>query len=232
MCTTHPTPFPCSSTDPPARRANSVWVRPGIRLARHGEFVVLLVGFALACPSHVSADLIYGITSYTTTGSVTGTITTNGTLGTIGLADITGWDITINIPSFAPVTLDPSNSGGAVNPADSGLTATSAALYLTPATTGSSSFLTFLESATGPAVKWLNVGLSTSDQSATLNDTTQIPFIAGSYNADLPMATTVPEPSTLVVAVLGSVSGLAWGWACRCRQKRRQRTVGQTGATA
>jgi hypothetical protein len=82
---------------------------------------------AIVAPAALRADDIqYTVDQSLPSGGITGTITTDGTIGALAPGDIVGWDLTITSYSSSEV-LTPSNSTVATGPVD-GLSATSTAL--------------------------------------------------------------------------------------------------------
>jgi hypothetical protein len=84
----------------------------------------------IACVALVGASSPAGATVYDLTGTssigVSGTITTDGTIGTLSAADITDWLINQPVTRLAPGTIDPANS--TVTLTGGALTATSTEL--------------------------------------------------------------------------------------------------------
>ncbi len=203
--------------------------RQGIRLlARPAVIALLLTGSALARPPQVDAGSItYDIINYgTPPASFTGTITTDGNLGAIGTGDITSWDITVNgLPPYTPFTFTPLNS--AIDTMNFlGLQATPQTLTLT-FVAGMDNVLDF--SADNEFVRWRVAFVG------PLNILFEVPAILKGVVARGPAGAapiaSVPEPTSSVLAALGAVGGLAFGWACNRRQGRRRRPVGQPVAT-
>jgi hypothetical protein len=58
-----------------------------------------------------AADITYDVNRTVVLGSVTGTITTDGTIGTLAANDITSWNLTLNGPGASPFNITNLNSG-------------------------------------------------------------------------------------------------------------------------
>ena len=68
-----------------------------------------LAAMALVTPRLARGNEIFGVDLAIGNGSVTGTITTDGTLGTIGQSDIVGLDLTINAPFGSAIATNTSD---------------------------------------------------------------------------------------------------------------------------
>ncbi len=79
--------------------------------ARFGKFCLagVLAAMALGTARLARADEIFDVDLTIGNGSVIGTITTDGTPGTIGPADFVGFDLTINAPFGSAVTTSTSD---------------------------------------------------------------------------------------------------------------------------
>jgi hypothetical protein len=75
------------------------------------RFVLIPILFGAAGVLPAAADVIYNVNRTVVLGSVTGTITTDGTIGTLATNDITSWNLTLNGPTASPFTLTNLNSG-------------------------------------------------------------------------------------------------------------------------
>jgi hypothetical protein len=76
------------------------------------RFVLIPILFGAAGVLPAAADvIIYNVNRTVVLGSVTGTITTDGTVGTLATNDITSWNLTLNGPAASPFNLTNLNSG-------------------------------------------------------------------------------------------------------------------------
>jgi hypothetical protein len=76
------------------------------------RFVLIPILFGAAGVLPAAADaIIYNVNRTVVLGSVTGTITTDGTIGTLATNDITSWNLTLNGPAASPFNLTNLNSG-------------------------------------------------------------------------------------------------------------------------
>ncbi|HXP69263.1 MAG TPA: PEP-CTERM sorting domain-containing protein [Candidatus Dormibacteraeota bacterium] len=73
-------------------------------------FVTLALAAALL-PTPAKADTTYAVDETVGAGSATGFITTNGTIGTLDVADIVNWNLTLNDGTNSPVDLEGPASG-------------------------------------------------------------------------------------------------------------------------
>ena len=70
------------------------------------RFVLIPIFFGAAGVLPAAADvIIYNVNRTVVLGSVTGTITTDGTVGTLATNDITSWNLTLNGPAASPFNL-------------------------------------------------------------------------------------------------------------------------------
>ena len=171
--------------------------------------LLILAGMALI-PTEVGAGPItYSIVNYPTLQngfSVSGTITTDGSTGTmLPGTDITDWHIVVNEPNGSEViALTPVNS-----------TNQSTTFDATPTTisVGSSETngITFgIQPGDSTLISWLNNQTLAPTYTAQLGGDPL--FSASLPSVDSPIATAaVPEPSSAVLASIGAV--LAYGWS-------------------
>jgi PEP-CTERM motif len=174
---------------------------------------ILLAGYAFAAPQVNAGSLTYTVISYTTTGSVTGTITTDGRLGLLEVSDIVA-QITINVPGASPST-ETINAPTII--LDGPLYATTSALTIPTSDAPAGTALEFL--GAGASLSWIvpSTGSSFITQSANIGT----PSITGTFTATDPIAQVVPEPSTLLLSGIAGVVGLG-AWV-----RRRQRVRGR-----
>jgi len=119
--------------------------------------VLALASIAALSPVALRAsEITYLVNEAVGAGSVTGFITTDGTLGTLGTANIVNWDLNLNNGSGGTFELLSSNSQKLINGAD--LTATASQLLYNYSNGDGGLFL--LENSVigdgGPAVCWAN----------------------------------------------------------------------------
>jgi hypothetical protein len=175
--------------------------------------MLILAGFTLA-PREVYADITYTIDNYPALQggyTVSGTITTNGTTGPFirpGGGVVKSWDIAITEGPTTIFDFTHSNSSFAGSTFDATLTSLSIAA-------GDTIYLR----SSNPSlydIQWLNLAPSEVYQA----DTPQgILWSSIDWNPESPVATAsaVPEPSSAILAAIGAVSGIAYGWV----RKRR-----------
>jgi hypothetical protein len=99
--------------------------------------IPILFGAAGVLPA--AADIIYDVNRTVELGSVTGTITTDGTIGTLATNNIASWNLTLNGPGASPFNLTNLNSGVQVTGNDLSATATNLSFNFS----GPSGFLLF-----------------------------------------------------------------------------------------
>jgi hypothetical protein len=179
--------------------------------------MLILAGFTLA-PREVYADITYTIDNYSSLQggyTVSGTITTNGTIGPAirpGGGVVKSWDIAITEGTTTIFTFTHSNSSFAGSTFDATLTNLSIAA-------GDTIYLR----SSNPSlydIQWLNLAPSEVYQA----DTPQgILWTSTEWNPESPVATAsaVPEPSSAILAAIGAVSGIAYGWVRKRREHRR-----------
>jgi hypothetical protein len=172
--------------------------------------LLLLAWGAIAPTVAWAGDITYQILNggIYPNGTLSGTITTNGTTGTdLSPADIVSWDITATGGTLTggSVTLTPANSPdlyGVFNATDQVIT-------LSPGGTlgMQSSFSPYY-----PTFRWDSYELGGT--SYTDWDAFNAPgsFASGYYpEGDSPVATVLPEPSTAMLAGFGAVGVLVYG---------------------
>lgn len=164
---------------------------------------------ALGANGAYAGDIVYGVDQTIGPGSVTGTITTNGTIGTLSAADIVSFDLTLNdgvniatlsSPGTVYVNKDACCTAGL--PGGDDLTATAKDLMFNYSGTDSGDFVivnsqfqlcyTAVSNCWGPTgVGMFNVG----------GDGRSV-YVAESGNQII--ATAVPEPVTWAMILLGA----------------------------
>ena len=169
-------------------------------------------------PPRAAASLTYDIISYTNTGSITGTITTDGHTGVIGTGDITAWDITVTL---SPTVLTYTNSTSRINSGglSTGITATSTALYLNPAPAIPNELEFSIPGTANHHISWVAAQIYGAD----FNQSSDEPNFFGMAPLTAPIATVpsaVPEPSSAILAALGA----AWVAAIGSTRHRREKS--------
>jgi hypothetical protein len=164
-----------------------------------------------------AGSIVYEIQNYAALQNgytLSGTITTDGTIGTLTSADITAWSFSVTGPSsYGSSSLSP-GAGTQVN----GVTATAAAITMAPSAPDSD-FGSLQFFSDSPPV--LNYGRADAndgngDRYSSLSFPTQAWITFGGYPPGLQLGgstwiiatanvSAVPEPSTLTLALLGVV---------------------------
>ncbi len=187
--------------------------------------MLMLAGATIASGEVYAGSFVYNVVNYPALQNgytVTGTITTSVNQGTdLPTTDITSWDVTItgSAGTFEFTPIDSSALGHLdVTPTT-----------ITVATAGD--VLEFVIS-TAPYIFWSGPQFP---EYAADGPGGQPLWTTGLFNPTTdPVAavpSTVPEPSAGVLAVLGAVTGLAYGWARKCRSQRRHNDAGQPQPT-
>jgi hypothetical protein len=192
-------------------------------------FVMLfsLLGF----PPVVVADLTYNLQNYPADQNgwtLSGTITTDGKIGTLTQSDITAWTWTITKGSTTSITN--STDPGAIETV-SGVTATSTEILL-PFGIGAFNQLLLSSATSKPRIDWehntvSNLYLSYTDTSlAWFTPSPNMGGVGtrGPWVIAATAATGVPEPSTLLTTLVGGLAFL--GHACRRRRAARASGAG------
>jgi hypothetical protein len=214
---------------------------PEMRHKMHRTALLATLSLALVtgiAPASDGASITYNIQNYASLQNgytLSGTITTDGNLGTLTGFDITAWSYTVTLGSTVvdnETSLTPEAFAAARN-----LMATATSLTLTPAppTNGTMQFENFIvlginEPHASSQLVWSRVGTGTIGQPAidtyqeqvtftTLiwNSTAQVPpgLTLGSEASWLIATLSVPEPGTLTLALLGIPCIAAGLWARR-----------------
>ena len=177
--------------------------------------LALLLGFD---PVTSRAGIIYNLVDYPAYQNgyhISGTITTDGTLGTVQTSNIVSWKFTISSASFTPI-VTVTSSGPESASFSSGITATATAITMSNVTESTIILLNnigtaeyYLETRQGNTVG--SVG-----DVGTLYWQVQQPY----SNPNITFATTtaVPEPSSIVLVGIASVTAGAVG--CWKRRKK------------
>jgi hypothetical protein len=183
----------------------SLWIIP-----------VVLLFATLVAPTAVRADTVYTVNQTIGPGSVTGAITTNGTIGTLSAADIVGWNLTLNDgTNIADLIL--SNSAVVVGGDD--LSATASNLSFNFSGTGFNYDFYFYGTSAGAVgelcyTAWSNCWGPTGVGLYDVGGDNLSVYIGETGN--LVIATATPEPGTGGLMMLGI--GLALGMRKRIAQ--------------
>jgi hypothetical protein len=97
-------------------------------IKRKVSLLALALLTTLIRPVSASADITYAINVTAGVGSVTGTVTTDGTLGILGTGDFIAWDLNLN-GNGASTTITSADVGRAVLVLGTDVSATASALY-------------------------------------------------------------------------------------------------------
>jgi hypothetical protein len=75
------------------------------------RFALIATLFGAAGVLPAAADVIYNVNRTVLLGSITGSITTDGTIGTLATGNITNWNLTLSGPGASPFNITTLNSG-------------------------------------------------------------------------------------------------------------------------
>jgi PEP-CTERM motif len=181
--------------------------------------LLLMTGGAIAPPA-VGGDITYAIVNYPTLQNgytVSGTITTDGNTGTLGLVDLTTWDISVQKSGVTQFSLTPSNT----NELGVNITATTTALTVS----GSGDSLIFeQQSAVSHEIIYL---IAWAGPTTNMYESYDIPAqgtpIWASAWPSTNVIASVPEPSTFVQLALGALGAGTFVARARSRHRRAHR---------
>jgi hypothetical protein len=196
-------------------------------MRRHVAALLTLLAFLL-CTEAPAASITYNVVNYPSLQAgftVSGTITTNGTTGVqLPISDITSWNITITNGTLA-ATLTPANTSetGSVT-----FDATPSAITVA----SSEDLILFSNVAATATYQWRNF-------TTNLGYSGTVPTSFGDQGwantvtlMTTPVAiTSLPEPTSAVLAVIGAGAVVAFGLARHCRAKCRQTAAWHTQPT-
>ena len=180
-------------------------------------FLLLVVcTFWLMFTGSAAADIVYHVNNKVGVGSVTGTITTDGTTGILFTFDIVAFNLTLN-DGTGTATLTRGVNGGTVFVSGGSLTATATDLMFNFNTSGT--FVNFftspgcqpiwtLRTSGGSACNMVSGTVSSVQATSTTGPATISEIGAGTVT--IGTTTVIPEPSSvgLMVAGLASLIGL------------------------
>jgi hypothetical protein len=184
----------------------------------------LLVGAGYAPLGHAT---VFSVDRTIGTGTVVGTITTDGTLGVLGTADVTTWDLTLSAGAASFTLLGPlSGNNSALTVVGSDLSATATQLVFDFSSYG---LALFQNPGIGSSQNWYCIEGPSSNctpfgTSSTGTESVQVGLYPNStygvahYDSSQVIGTTgVPEPSTWALIVAG-FAGI--GLVARARSKK------------
>ena len=201
---------------------------------RHLSFAAATLCLLLVVPQMTKADMIYDLQNYPADQNghtLSGTITTDGTIGSLQGGNIISWNVTIDaVDKFSSQDFP-----AGTNLSGTGLIATPTELTLATPTTGQNSL--YINSSPGGLfndVLWIRYPVGGLDvylaayQAPNLTTTlwsTSSPQMGGTDPWVLGEAqtTAVPEPSAIVLVGSAIVCGLAYGLARKRRAQRKAR---------
>jgi len=169
-------------------------------------FVTLALAAALL-PTAAKADITYAVDETVGAGSATGFITTNGTIGTLDIADIVNWNLTLNDGTNPPVDLEGPASGNnsLALLVGSDLTATPTQLLFAFAAADGGRLQFYVIG--GPAICYSTIvdctGTPVGISLDTLTPDTHFVFTALSDTQAIAGPVPAPEPSTVVLLPVG-----------------------------
>ena len=190
--------------------------------------IVLLIAF-LAFPAAVSADMTYILNSFAADQNgwtLTGSITTDGTIGVLAKSDFVSWTWTVTEGSSSS-TYSSTDSGAAlvIKAGSSIMTNATGTQILIPSTAGTANGLALAVNGVGN-LQWDNSPPTTAPfyeafipSVQTFWDTSN-PQMGGYEPWIIAGPLPVPEPSTLVLVASGAVCGLAFALARKRSAKR------------
>ncbi len=180
--------------------------------ARWLQLSVPLLVLALS-PRPTQADIIYTWTE-TDQQSVTGSMDVSQhalNVGVISISDVDSFTFTVpGLPTFTQIDEFDTISSDNMVPINSTGIVTQNAIAIISINPQTSDVLAIPFSSSSFS--------STNPEAWIIENTTDQGF--GYWSVSI--TTTVPEPSTAVLAMIGAVSGLAYGWSRHSRGQRRQ----------
>ena len=195
---------------------------------RHISLAAALLSMLLVLPRMTRADIVYDIQDYPAdqvTHHISGTITTDGTTGPyIDRTHIVSWVVTFD-GTLTFHSTDPSSYTKGIYEIGN------LDVGLTNITVGTGAFLGLLSEPASliDAVEWSrSPGVEPVPYSAQYNSSTLWTNSSPSFGGTDPWviavaeSSAVPEPSTAIVAVFGTVAFIAYGWSRHRRAQRRQ----------
>jgi hypothetical protein len=194
-------------------------------MLRESVCVIALALAATLVPTVVKADdITYGVDETVGIGQVTGSITTNGTIGTLVTADIVDWNVLLNDGTNPPVRLEgPASGNNSLVFLDGDLSATATQLLFAFGAADGGRLQFYVIG--GPVVCWSTI-VDCTGTPVGVSLSTLTPFGQPVYTAlsdteaigSVSTSSTVPEPGTVALLLAGiPLMGMV--------RKRRIRTV-------
>jgi hypothetical protein len=203
-------------------------------MERHTFFALAVCAITCCAPCVSRGDLIYNIVDhgFGSTTTMTGQITTDGTLGDIALGNhITSWNITFTV-GFSQVTVTAAGGPTAGVPSLVGdVEATPTSIYIpTVDAIGEENSMMLSPDDHSATIIWRNEWQGTSPGQIFQDIGILAAYPADGWNYEtlgqmvftVATAAAVPEPSAALVAVFGAVAFIAYGWSRHRRERRRQ----------
>jgi hypothetical protein len=192
-------------------------------MTRFTVAVAAFVGMLTAPCIGTAATITYSIQNYPADQSgatLSGTITTDGTIGILTDSNVLSWSWTITPPGGTPFTLSSVDVGSGFGITGTGVVASTSKITIaSPASQGDFNDMVF----EGTDAAGLAYGrfVSSGTYYGSIPNTIPVwntgnPYMGGTDPWVIAVAS-VPEPSTLTLAGLGVVSGLAFSLARRRR---------------
>jgi hypothetical protein len=172
---------------------------------------LLSVVFVFALAHTARGNEIFDISLGVGSGSVTGTITTDGTLGQIGKSDILGLDLTITAPFSTGEATDANGDFYAFVGVDLSETASDLTFNFNGSDMGGFTILTDSSNAalsigtTGYLQSICGVGCDPQNTPGVEADSREYPVYYTQLTGNVSLLTGVPEPGTLVLFATGLI---------------------------
>jgi hypothetical protein len=216
------TPYPANGSPTPRSGHRRSVATAAVRVLAP---LLLLTGAFLATRTAKAGNITYNLASYPADQkgfTLTGSITTDGTIGTLSGTDILSWSVTIDSTTFTS-----SNPLSQIFVQGSNLQATANLLIFDPTHTVPRAEFA-LRVSDNTAIQWA----SQTTVFGHFESSNYLGFVNGSIDWDIPnpkmggtnpwvIGTAVPEPSAALLAGLGAVSLVACALVRKRREQRR-----------